>query len=469
MKEILAFFDLRCYNMNRMIYKRMFHQSSRGENMKTIINSFYIDGYRNISNFTLSMHDVTAIIALNNYGKSNLINAIRMGIDFIKGSNEIKENIFEYQPAFPCLSVNYGRNFTFGIKAKIIDEGSTIAYNVEYQYSFKWRTTTSDGAIIDEVLRISAKEITGGKFIVRDKDINVYNFRASLKSRNKRQLIIKDNSLAINALVNIINDDTTYLKILKELNNIKFIVEDHLDAKESYNFDPIQYNGDKSINVPRIIWELKEKNPSDYDMLIDCFKQLFPNITKIHCREYSINHKGKNFSDVDPNILFNDNIYALSITDSTLIRPISFNYLSDGTKRVFLTLVTAIMANINHSSVLALEEPENSIHPKLLQNYISILDSISGECKLVFTSHSPYLVECIDLEGIVIGLPSKTGQADFRYINKSKKIMEDAYSEGCSVGDFIFSSLSFENTAEMLDEYLSDSKILSTVEDEKNE
>ena len=452
-------------------FRIMAQRSFRGDNMKTIIDRFYIDGYRNISNCTISLQDVTAIIALNNYGKSNVINAIRMGVDFIKGSNEIKENIFEFQPAFPFLSINIGRNYTFGIRIKMIDQASGNEYYVDYHYSFQWKTKTNNGMIINEVLKISSKGIPGGTFIEKQKDNNVYDFRASLKSRNKRRLLIKDNSLAINALVNILNDDETYLEILKELNNIKYLVEDHLDANETYAFDPISYNGNNIVNVPRIVWELKQNYPSEYEMLIDCFKKLFPNIDEVYCQEYAIDYN-KSDKNIDPNILINDNIYSLSYSDLSLIKPISFKNLSDGTKRVFLTLVTAVSASINHLSVLALEEPENSIHPKLLQSYITILDSLSGDCKLIFISHSPYIIQCIDPNNIIIGLPSKTGLADFRHIIKPKKIMDDAYNEDCSVGDYIFSNLSFENAAEMLEEYLSDSMLDSHdiyYEDEENE
>ncbi|MBQ8122435.1 MAG: ATP-binding protein [Ruminococcus sp.] len=451
--------------MNIVDYNRMIRQSFRGKKMKTVIKSFYIDGYRNLSNVTLYLNDITAIIALNNYGKSNLINAIRLGIDFIKGNNEIKNDIYEYQPAFPFLRANSGQDFKFGVNAEMIDSDDNT-YSVEYSYSLKWRTKVSEGLVNEELLKISSKSISGGKFIDKTSDTNNYVFRASLKSRNKRKIIIKDNSLAINALVNIIDDDDTYLEILTELNNISFLIEDHFDANDSYAFDPINYRGNKQINVPRMIWEMKENHPTQYSMLIDGFKQLFPNIEEVTCQEHTISHNIKNLSDIDSDILFNDNIYTLSVTDPSLIRPINFNYLSDGTKRVFLTLTTAVNANINKLSVLALEEPENSIHPKLLQSYISILDFLSGDCKIVFTSHSPYIIQFIEPSNIVLGLPSETGQADFRYINKPKKLIDDAYNSGCSVGDYIFSSLSFENATEMLDCYLTNSQIVS---DDKSE
>ena len=452
--------------MNIVDYNRMIRQSFRGKKMKTVIKSFYIDGYRNLSNVTLYLNDITAIIALNNYGKSNLINAIKMGIDFIKGSNETKSNIFSYKSAFPLLAVNAGRNFKFGVNAEMIDEDGNI-YNVDYMYSLKWRNNERHGCI-EELLKITSDKIAGGKFIVKAKETNAYFFRSSLKSRNKRRLIINDNALAINVIVNNIDNDNVYLEILTELNNLSFIIEDHLDAKESYTFDPIDFVGNRRINVPRMIGEMKEKHPNQYRMLIDGFKQLFPNIIDIDCNEHGspINIAIDKLPNLDTDIWINDNYYTLTAYDPNFVLPIDFNLFSDGTKRVFLTLTTVVNANINQLSALALEEPENSIHPKLLQNYINILDALSGDCKLVFTSHSPYIIQYIEPNNIVLGLPTKTGLADFRYINKTKKLMDDAYDSGCSVGEYIFSSLSFENATEMLDCYLTNSQIVS---DDKSE
>jgi len=214
---------------------------------------------------------------------------------------------------------------------------------------------------------------------------------------------------------------------------------------------------------------MKENHPNQYRMLIDGFKQLFPNIIDIDCNEQEspIDIAIDKLPNLNTDIWINDNYYILTAYDPNFVLPIDFNLFSDGTKRVFLTLTTVVNANINQLSVLALEEPENSIHPKLLQNYINILDALSGDCKLVFTSHSPYIIQYIEPSKIVLGLPTKTGLADFRYINKPKKLMDDAYNSGCNVGDYIFSSLSFENATEMLDCYLTDSQIVSNDKSEE--
>ncbi|MCI5622512.1 AAA family ATPase, partial [Anaerostipes sp.] len=55
---------------------------------------------------------------------------------------------------------------------------------------------------------------------------------------------------------------------------------------------------------------------------------------------------------------------------SAIIYPIDFAMMSDGAKRVFMILTRIILANV---SLIAIEEPENSVHPSLFQAYIRIM------------------------------------------------------------------------------------------------
>ena len=51
------------------------------------IQRVYVDGFKNLSNINLILDDITALISINNYGKSNVIKAIYFGFEFIKKKN----------------------------------------------------------------------------------------------------------------------------------------------------------------------------------------------------------------------------------------------------------------------------------------------------------------------------------------------------------------------------------------------
>jgi len=80
-----------------------------------------------------------------------------------------------------------------------------------------------------------------------------------------------------------------------------------------------------------------------------------------------------------------------------LNQSIDFARRSDGCKRVLIMLTRAVWADKKKLPLIAFEEPENSVHPALMQDYLSILSQLSGDCKIILTSHSPYIIECLML------------------------------------------------------------------------
>ena len=117
--------------------------------------------------------------------------------------------------------------------------------------------------------------------------------------------------------------------------------------------------------------------------------------------------------------------------------------MSDGAKRVFMILTKIIVSSVSNVSLIAIEEPENSIHPGLFQAYIQIIDQLLDDCKVIITSHSPYIISYLNPSWIHIGLNKKPGVAEFFTFKKTgqKQLENDAYGFNMSVGDYLFSML----------------------------
>ena len=54
------------------------------------IQAVLIDGFKNLSNVKISFDNITALVALNNFGKSNVLSGIDFGLAFIKATIEGK-------------------------------------------------------------------------------------------------------------------------------------------------------------------------------------------------------------------------------------------------------------------------------------------------------------------------------------------------------------------------------------------
>ena len=109
-----------------------------------------------------------------------------------------------------------------------------------------------------------------------------------------------------------------------------------------------------------------------------------------------------------------------------------------------MMLVCTIIADINGIALIEFEEPENSIHPGLLQSYLSVLSQLANDCRIIVASHSPYIIQYLDTKDIYIGKPNDQGLADFARVDKKKinQLMRDASSESNSLGSYIFELLS---------------------------
>jgi predicted ATPase len=99
----------------------------------------------------------------------------------------------------------------------------------------------------------------------------------------------------------------------------------------------------------------------------------------------------------------------LSSEEEALARPIPLLQMSDG-ELAFIAYVSLLYAPDNLGGTLILiEEPENHLHPRLLETLVSLLRQFWEEVsersvptsQIVLTSHSPFLVDQTSLDEIV--------------------------------------------------------------------
>ena len=103
-----------------------------------------------------------------------------------------------------------------------------------------------------------------------------------------------------------------------------------------------------------------------------------------------------------------------------------------------------------------MEEPENSVHPQLMENLIDTLQTYASETKILMTSHSPYLMRYLQSDQMYFGLPKNDGLAHFSKINPSKQKYLYRYAADMELtfGEFMFDfMLDIENNAEKINTY----------------
>jgi predicted ATPase len=420
------------------------------------IQAVLVDGFKNLSNVRITFDNITALVALNNFGKSNVLSAIDFGLDFIKAPIGTKGQMMANSNRIPINQSMQGRNYKFEVE--VLTEVAGQEYRVQYGYEFTWQyDETSDPEIVSEYLRMKLDE-KGQKYTqLIARNLGTATYKSSETGRCSAKIKVENTELVVNKLCAF--DEIYYADIIKKLNSMKFYMENNLDARSFYKPDPIIRKdiGDMMIdaeNLPRIIYWLKEKFNDKYELLKDVYIQLFPDVEDFIVRQYHINRTDNdNFPDDAPFIITNS-IYVLYVKDRNLTHPINFAMMSDGAKRVFMILTKIILSSVSNVSLIAIEEPENSVHPRLFQSYIRIISQLLDDCKIIITSHSPYIVSYLEPSWIHVGVNRKPGVAEFFTFKKSgqRQLQQDAEEFNMSMGDYLFSLLA--DSENNLDDYL---------------
>ncbi len=410
------------------------------------IQAVMIDGFKNLSDVKITFDNITALVALNNFGKSNVLSGIEFGLTFIKASIDDKKEMMANSRFIPINQRMQGRNYKFEVEVLTEDAGQE--YRIQYGYEFSWQYDEDEvPEIIKEYLKIKLDE-KGQKYtqlIVRTAETAAY--KSSETGRCSSKIRVESTELVVNKLRAF--DELYYAGIIRKLNSMKFYMENNLDAKIFYRPDPIIRKGigDMTIdaeNLPRVIYHLRENHKERYELLKNVYMSLFPDIEDIIVKQYSIKKalKNKKMPDDVPFIVANS-IHVLYVKDKSLIQPIDFAMMSDGAKRVFMILTRIIVASVGNISLIAIEEPENSVHPKLFQAYMQIISQLLDDCKVIITSHSPYIVSYLDPLWIHVGMNRNSGVAEFFTFKKSgqKQLQQDAEEFNMNMGDYLFSLL----------------------------
>ena len=394
----------------------------------------------------MSLNNITVLVSQNSYGKSNLMQAIDFGFDFISKTNATKKRMMSWTSNIPFTKHIASKDFEMEVEMTTLN--NKTEFNVVYGYRFRWVRDDKKGAkILDEWLKIKAndKNQKYKQYIDRTEDKILY--RTSETGRCNVPITAETDELLVNKIKAY--DNLFYIDVLKKINSIHAYVERYLDASRLYDPDPIIQTGiedfeiENNENLPRMIFNLKEQYPDKYDMLIDSFIQLFPQIIDIVVDKIKVKHIGRTKMPKDLPLKATDQVYLMRVVDKYLNQPIRFENLSDGTKRIFLLLTCIILSDINNLTLIGIEEPENSIHPSLLQSFLRVISQLQGNCKVIMASHSPFIVQYMDLDDVIIGKPNNKGIASFLKIRQSmqKTLTSEANDMDISTGNYIFELL----------------------------
>lgn len=419
------------------------------------IKNIIIGGFANIEFMELNLQKFNALIALNNYGKSNAIKGIDFAIDFIKSQVSTKNDMMAYQPVIPINKHIDSKSFKFEIT--FVTDSLNDEQTVVYGFSFDWiKDNKKKGQRIkEEYLKVKSNKRDSKFKTYINRNLTESFYLPSPTGRCDKPLVILKNDLSINKLKNF--DELFYLDIIELINEINILQVDTLQNPDKL-FRSININSDSkrviktdysldindSQNAGFFIYSLMKLKPDLYEMFKDSVKSLLPSIEDFQPIEIDLKKEFKFKGEKSKLPLsFPEKLYDIRVKEINNNQQTDIDSLSSGSQKLFYVLALTMSAELNKVPLITFEELENSIHPGLLQKMLIIIDGLTEYTKVILTSHSPYLIQYLDISKIKIGIPNSNGLAIFKEIKESKtnKLIGIASEEGISVGDLIFDKM----------------------------
>lgn len=392
------------------------------------ITKIKVAGYKNLNNCEIKLDNFNVLIGANNSGKSNFLELFNFLDYIINGSDEMRKLIFErnFAPSLgyfktykskdeiTSIEIEYMHEigndtykywYDLVIKNAILDKNQNTAGYIERE-SFKYKNIKSTGVpktVFERTDNEFVKIIVGQKQLQIDKTVSAFSIISKLTD-------VK-NELEPTALFG--------LKILQSITKTHIVYSSPYDIKSNIFDDSqiIEYGRLLALNLNEEIAKiLKSENR-------DIFKNVLKDILGI---EDIVLYEGKTNPE---NII----VHIYAEYPNGIIQ--SLYQLSDGTV-VVLNLIVYLFST--DRSIIAIEEIENSLHPKLLQKLILLMKNNFSDKQIIITTHSPVLLNMIHVNEVSIFISKECGNSEIIRVKDKKDLVRKLSQPMSSFGDIFF-------------------------------
>ena len=388
-----------------------------------IIDSFIIEGISNIGHLRLDVGEMNALIAPNGYGKSNVLSAIGFGLMFLNTNEETRRQMLRSR----YLPINVSmqeKKFHFEVFGRIERDDRTEM--VQYGYECQWAEGAVPGYVLSEWLKIKAEDEQRYRQMVNRRDGYYCMIVPSATGRCNKPFAATPQQPV---LPTIASGGLFLSDLAKEICDIRIPNLNTLDNPESY-FSVEGGNGISMLGgmtLSEYIYQMKETDADSFSILSDGIRQLIPSIVSFEPDEITLSD-GRS------------KVYDIKVQEEHNSLPTSIRLLSSGSKRMIFLFTLCMAAHKQNIPMIMVEEPENSVHPRLMENLLLTLQAYASSTKILMTSHSPYLMRYMQPDQMYFGLPMNDGLAHFKKVNPSKLkyLYKYAGDMELTFGEFMF-------------------------------
>jgi predicted ATPase len=405
-----------------------------------------ITGYRSLYDVNFTPGDLTVLTGPNNSGKTNFVEALdflaetyRHGLEVAINRKGGLENIIHRRMRRTRRSLSFRveasmerDEFPFYRAARSVKPSGPAGVHIIHQFTVVPLSQRIDAEfrVSEERLEIKATEKSGAlfHFTRTEEGIEVKVDEGRLRRANWIRELgffdvesyqrfserVRPTDLMLNVRYDPI--ETWYTRAMGSIRLYQLVP---LECRRPGVPTPNAEVDTHGSNLPALVSFLRKSDPSAWQQVIEAMQRIVPELTDIK-------------TDFTP-----DRRLALQFVERGVRRPWSAEDISDGTIQA-LGMYTAIFDP--RASLILIEEPENSVHPWIIRNFIDACRA-AGKRQIVLTTHSPALLEYLNPNEISV-VWKRHGRTFIMPLPKLDATVDSSWSEGSlSIFDMLDSGL----------------------------
>ena len=334
-----------------------------------MITKISIKNYKSLADVTLTPGPLTVLVGANASGKSNILDALKI-LKEITASRESLDNILVPRGGYE--EAVWGKDSTREISFDLEEDFIVLPGMVQYaSYSVTLGHDNERDYLANEEMDVPPLEVSrdkGGSFIIKDSGGQTSSGNVSAE---------------YSALPTSVSNSKQLSELHKKIQSWTF-----------YEFEPRQMRAPKGIsreyrinetgsNLSTVIHTLHSDDSPVLDDIVESVKSAVPTVEKLS------SPLGKNPSTT-----------YVALKEKGVPEPIGSWGLSDGT--LFSLALATTLYTPEMPSLIALESPDTTLHPYVMEHVAEMLKIASKKTQVIVTTHSPYLLNYLPQESLVI-------------------------------------------------------------------
>lgn len=369
------------------------------------VESLKIGGYRSLYDVALSPGHLTVLTGPNNSGKTNLVEAVdflsevhRHGLEVAVNRKGGIENISYRRMRRTRRAISFEVRLSFdleeiGARGLLFGRPSERSAQVLVRHKFSIRAVSQaiEADFVIESEELEARQIRSSKSstLVFSMSRVGDGVRIRVGRAEVSGIVEPFNLKDFKDYIKGLNTPTNLLTEIAGFNPLLRFFEESLATVRLYQLVPLECrrpgvptpNADldrHGSNLPGMVAYLQKHDPQAWGTILDAMRRIIPGLREVTTDFTS------------------DRRLALQFEEEGVGRGWSSEDISDGTIQS-LALFTALFNK--RSPLILVEEPENSIHPWIVRNFVDACRSIKTK-SVILTTHSPVLISYLQPDDV---------------------------------------------------------------------